>query len=59
LIAFAADGERKESGTLQAQFRGVVDKDVEQFRVSGKQVILFPEKLKTGELISPFEVARK
>src|SRR5215813_8713429 len=31
-IAFAADGERKETATLQAQFRGVKDKDIEQFR---------------------------
>jgi branched-chain amino acid transport system ATP-binding protein len=57
-IAFSADGERKETATLQAQFRGVKDKDIEQFRSSGKQVILFPDKLKTGELISPFEAAR-
>jgi branched-chain amino acid transport system substrate-binding protein len=58
-VAFSADGERKENATLMAQFRKVVDKDVEQFRGPGKQVILFPEKWKTGELISPFEVARK
>jgi branched-chain amino acid transport system substrate-binding protein len=58
-IAFSADGERKETATLQAQFRGVVDKNIEQFRKPGKQVILFPEKLKSGDLISPFEAARK
>jgi branched-chain amino acid transport system substrate-binding protein len=58
-IAFSADGERKETATLMAQFRGVVDKNVEQFRSSGKQVILFPNKLKSGDLVSPFEVARK
>jgi branched-chain amino acid transport system substrate-binding protein len=58
-IAFSADGERKETATLQAQFRSVVDKNIEQFRSSGKQVILFPEKFKSGELISPFEIARK
>jgi branched-chain amino acid transport system substrate-binding protein len=57
-IAFSADGERKETAVLQAQFRGVVDKNIEQFRKSGKQVILFPENLKSGELVSPFEVAR-
>ncbi len=58
-IAFSADGERKETAVLQAQFRGVVDKNIEQFRSSGKQVILFPENLKSGELIAPFEAARK
>ncbi len=58
-IAFSADGERKETATLMAQFRGVADKNIAQFRSSGKQVILFPDKLKSGELISPFEAARK
>jgi len=58
-IAFSADGERKETATLQAQFRGVVDKNIEQFRTPGKQVILFPDKLKSGDLITPFEAARK
>jgi branched-chain amino acid transport system substrate-binding protein len=58
-IAFSADGEWKQTATLMAQFRGVVDKNIEQFRTSGKQVILFPEKLKSGDLISPFEAARK
>jgi branched-chain amino acid transport system substrate-binding protein len=57
-IAFSADGERKENATLQAQFRNVVDKNIEQFRGPGKQVILFPEKFKSGDLISPFEAAR-
>mgnify|MGYP000917585647 FL=1 len=58
-IAFSADGERKETAVLQAQFRGVVDKNIEQFRSAGKQVILFPDNLKSGELITPFEAARK
>ena len=58
-IAFAPDGERKVTATLQAQFRGVVDKNVDQFRDPGKQVILFPDNLKTGEVIVPFEAASK
>jgi branched-chain amino acid transport system substrate-binding protein len=58
-IAVSADGERKETATLQAQFRGILDKNIEQFRSPGKQVILFPERLKSGDLVSPFEAARK
>ncbi|MEQ1647235.1 MAG: amino acid ABC transporter substrate-binding protein [Hyphomicrobiaceae bacterium] len=58
-IQFSADGERKETATVLAQFRGVVDKNLEQFRLPGKQVILFPDKLKTGDVITPFEKARK
>jgi len=57
-IAFSADGERKETAVLQAQFRGIVDKNIEQFRKPGKQVILFPDNLKSGELVAPFEAAR-
>ncbi len=58
-ITFSADGEWKESGVVQAQFRGIKDKNIEQFRSPGKQVILFPAKLKSGDIITPFEAARK
>src|SRR5580700_988728 len=58
-IAFSADGERKVTATLQAQFQGIVDKNMDQFKRPGKQVILFPDKLKSGDLITPFEAARK
>jgi branched-chain amino acid transport system substrate-binding protein len=57
-IAFDEGGEWKESATLEAQFRGVKDKNLDQFRSAGKQVILFPDRLKTGDLITPFEAAR-
>jgi branched-chain amino acid transport system substrate-binding protein len=58
-ISFAADGERKVTATLQAQFQGIIDKNMDQFKKPGKQVILFPEKLKSGEFVTPFEDARK
>jgi branched-chain amino acid transport system substrate-binding protein len=57
-IKFDVEGEWKESATLEAQFRGVKDKNLDQFRSSGKQVILFPDRLKTGDLVTPFEAAR-
>jgi branched-chain amino acid transport system substrate-binding protein len=58
-IAFDADGEWKQGGTLMAQFRNVADKNIEQFRSAGKQAILAPARLKTGDLVTPFEAARK
>jgi branched-chain amino acid transport system substrate-binding protein len=58
-IAFAEDGEWKVSATVEAQFRGIKDKNMDQFRQAGKQVILFPDNLKTGDLVTPFEAARK
>src|SRR5438876_6315267 len=42
-ISYADDGEWKQSVTLEAQFRGIKDKNMEQFRQPGKQVILFPD----------------
>ena len=44
---------------VQAQFRGVVDKDLEQFRKPGKQVVIYPDEYKTGDAITPFEKARQ
>lgn len=58
-MKFSPDGERAESATLMAQFRGIVDKDLEQFRQPGKQVILAPERWRSGEIVVPFEAARK
>jgi branched-chain amino acid transport system substrate-binding protein len=58
-ISFGPDGEWKETATLEAQFRGIKDKNLDQFRDAGKQVILFPDRLKTGDLKFPFEDARQ
>jgi branched-chain amino acid transport system substrate-binding protein len=58
-IRFDKSGEWANPRVVQAQFRGVVDKDVEQFRKPGKQVVVYPEEYKTGEVITPYEKARK
>jgi branched-chain amino acid transport system substrate-binding protein len=58
-IRWDKNGEWANPRVVQAQFRGVVDKDVEQFRKPGKQVVIFPDEYKTGEAITPFEKARQ
>jgi len=58
-IRFRADGEWANARVVQAQFRGVVEKNLDQFRQPGKQVVLYPEQYKTGDVIAPFEKARK
>ena len=58
-LRFRADGEWATPRVVQAQFRGVVDKNLDQFRKPGKQVVLYPEPYKTGDVIAPFEKARK
>ncbi len=57
-IRFGPDGEWASPRVVQAQFRGIVDKNMEQFRQPGKQVILYPEQFKTGDVVAPFEKAR-
>jgi branched-chain amino acid transport system substrate-binding protein len=57
-ISFDKNGEWAKPRVVQAQFRGVVDKDVEQFRQPGRQVVIYPDDYKTGEVVAPFEKAR-
>jgi branched-chain amino acid transport system substrate-binding protein len=57
-IKYGPDGEWANARVVQAQFRGVTDKDTEQFRQVGKQVVLYPPQNKTGDIIAPFEKAR-
>jgi len=57
-IRYGPDGEWAAPRVVQAQFRGVVDKNVDQFRQPGKQVVLYPPQYKTGDVVAPFEKAR-
>ncbi|HEX9396004.1 MAG TPA: amino acid ABC transporter substrate-binding protein [Burkholderiales bacterium] len=57
-IRYGADGEWANARVVQAQFRGVADKDMDQFRQAGKQVVLYPPQYQTGEIVAPFEKAR-
>jgi len=56
-IRYDTVGEWATPRVPMAQFRGIKGKDVDQFRQPGKQVIIGPAALKTGELI-PFDKAR-
>jgi branched-chain amino acid transport system substrate-binding protein len=58
-IRYRADGEWANPRVVQAQFRGIKDKDIEQFKQPGKQVVISPAAVKTGEIVAPFEKARK
>jgi branched-chain amino acid transport system substrate-binding protein len=57
-IRYGPDGEWATPRVVQAQFRGVVDKNMDQFRKPGTQVVLYPDQYKTGDVIAPFEKAR-
>jgi branched-chain amino acid transport system substrate-binding protein len=58
-IRYGPDGEWANARVVQAQFRGIVEKNMDQFRQPGKQVVLYPDAYKTGEVIAPFEKARR
>ncbi|MES2937911.1 MAG: amino acid ABC transporter substrate-binding protein [Pseudomonadota bacterium] len=58
-ISFDGHGYWAKPRMVQVQFQGLVDKNLEQFRQPGKQVIVWPPELATGTLRTPFEAARK
>jgi branched-chain amino acid transport system substrate-binding protein len=57
-ISWGPDGERARPAVPMIQFRNVTDKNVEQFRQIGKQVILHPPQFKSGDPVVPYEKAR-
>lgn len=57
-IRYDKMGEWANPRVVQAQFRGVVDKNTDQFKQPNKQIVIYPDDYKTGEIITPFEKAR-
>jgi branched-chain amino acid transport system substrate-binding protein len=56
-IAFNDIGDWTERRVLMAQFQGVKGNDLNQFRQAGRQLVLDPPALKSGEFV-PFRQAR-
>ena len=57
-IRWDKNGEWASPRVVQAQFRGVADNNLDQWRKPGKQVVVHPEEYRTGEVATPFEKAR-
>jgi branched-chain amino acid transport system substrate-binding protein len=53
-MAFGSNGEQREPRQLEVQFQGVKPNDVDQFRHPNPEVILWPNRLKSGEIIYPY-----
>ena len=53
-IKVGPDGEWVEERNVFVQYQGVEGNGVEQFAKAGTQVILYPERYKSGDLRSPF-----
>ncbi len=58
-ITFGKDGEWAKPRTLFTQFQNVTGRDLDQFRDTTRQVILWPAEHKTGTMIYPYAEAKK
>lgn len=56
--SFDEVGNWKKRRILMVQFQGIVDNDVEQFRAAGKEVVVDPPELKSGDF-KPLASLRK
>jgi branched-chain amino acid transport system substrate-binding protein len=56
-IRFDEAGDWTERRVLMVQYRGLANRNVEQFRSAGKQVVVDPQSLKSGDFV-PFASAR-
>jgi branched-chain amino acid transport system substrate-binding protein len=57
-IRYGPIGEWADPRIIYVQFQGVADKNLDQFRGPGKQVIVAPDGFKTGD-VRPFNQLRK
>jgi branched-chain amino acid transport system substrate-binding protein len=57
-VAFGEDGEWAQSRMMFTQFQNVTGNDIDQFKDSTRQVIVWPDEFKTGKLIYPYADAR-
>jgi branched-chain amino acid transport system substrate-binding protein len=58
-IRFGKNGEWAKGRTLMVQYQKVQGSDIEQFRGPGKKPVLYPEDLKSGNIIYPYSAALK
>jgi branched-chain amino acid transport system substrate-binding protein len=56
-VKFGAQGEWAQERTLAAQFQNIKGKTVDDFRDLATEVIVYPPKYKSGEVIYPYEKA--
>jgi branched-chain amino acid transport system substrate-binding protein len=58
-IAFGPDGEWTKSRALFTQFQHVTKGDLDEFRDTTHEVIVWPDQYKSGDMIYPYSVAKK
>jgi branched-chain amino acid transport system substrate-binding protein len=56
-VKFGKQGEWEEERTLAVQFQNITSNSIDDFRELKTEVIMYPPKYKSGELIYPYEKA--
>jgi branched-chain amino acid transport system substrate-binding protein len=56
-VKFGKQGEWEEERTLAVQFQNITSNSIDDFRELKTEVIIYPPKYKSGELIYPYEKA--
>jgi branched-chain amino acid transport system substrate-binding protein len=54
IMKFGANGEWAESRVLQVQFQGIKGNDLGQFKDISTQVVVYPERYRSGSVIYPY-----
>jgi branched-chain amino acid transport system substrate-binding protein len=54
-VKFGKNGEWAKTRTLQVQFRDVEPNNLEQFKHAGKRIVLYPESVKSGDIVYPYK----
>ena len=58
-ITFGKDGEWAKSRSFFTQFQHVTSGDLDQFRDTTHEAIVWPDKYKTADMIFPYATAKK
>ena len=58
-ISFAPNGEWASPRLLLVQYRGIEGNELEQFKQPGKQVVVYPPRFKSGDLVTPFDTTKR
>jgi branched-chain amino acid transport system substrate-binding protein len=57
-VKFGKNGEWAKGRTLMVQYQKVQGTGIDQFRGPGKKIVLYPDELKSGNIIYPYAAAK-
>jgi branched-chain amino acid transport system substrate-binding protein len=58
-VKFGKNGEWAKGRTLMVQYQKIQGTGIDQFRGPGKKIVLYPDELKSGNIVYPYSAALK